>query len=145
MRHPSSVWEYAASAADQLLRWHAHGTPDRMEEPRHTRAVVLLAAAINNEVTEADAGLAPPAAVLAVELANADRAVDAYAASALQLCPATPGVGLEERDALLTLYGTTEYSAVETHVREALAAHIADADNPQITIHGRRDALISRW
>ncbi|GHH57548.1 hypothetical protein [Streptomyces candidus] len=144
LRVPDSLWEYAASAADQLMRWHAHGVPGRMEEPRHTRAVVLLAAAITEQARSAHTDVAPAKAVLAVELGAADRVIEHYGAPALQVCPAVPGVGQEERDALLAVYGTTEYTSVESHVRAALTAHLADADDPHVTIAGRREAMISR-
>lgn len=137
-RIPVTTWEYAVSAADQLLLWHADTAPDLLREPLRTRTVVLVAAAVADTARVREmAG----AAVTGVPLDAAAACVQLHAASALEGCSAPARAGAEEVGLLLAAYGTREFEAVQKTALEVLEHHIQDAGGGPVTIADRREAL----
>ncbi|MFE3687790.1 hypothetical protein ACFXPM_31810 [Streptomyces sp. NPDC059095] len=139
LRRPGTDWEYAVSAADQLMLWHAQVAPYTAQEPLRTRAVVLLAACLSDRATAAH--LTGPD-IAHVQLAGAETVLEHYALSALQAAPAPTGTGDEQRDYLLAAFGDDGFETVRHAVREALAHHI-QAVGPQARIADRRRDLAS--
>ncbi|MFF1916150.1 hypothetical protein ACFVYE_32105 [Streptomyces sp. NPDC058239] len=137
-RAPSTRWEYAVSAADQLILWHAsRHQPELLQEPLRTRAVVLLAACVNDRaVTQHLDG--PD--IAAVSLGEVLTALDWYAVSSLESSGAPAGSGGEECAELLQAFGTDKFNAVRAAAREALKGHLADG-GPHTRITDRRQAL----
>ncbi|MFJ7497834.1 hypothetical protein ACIQZB_43475 [Streptomyces sp. NPDC097727] len=140
LRAPGTRWEYAVSAADQLLLWHGRTVAGLVEHPLRVRAVVLLGACIADRAE--GAGLDGPA-VAEVVLADVVRAVDHFAVSAMESCRTVPeDVGGEVVEELLRDYGTPGFEAVRQVVREALVCHISDS-GPHARIVDRRQALLA--
>ncbi|MFE9123737.1 hypothetical protein [Streptomyces sp. NPDC007172] len=106
VRRPDTDWEYAVSAADQLMLWHAQVAPYTAQEPLRTRSVVLLAACLSNR---AQAGQLTGPDVTQVQLPEAATVLEHYA---LQACPAPPGTGDEQRDYLVAAFGTDAFQSV---------------------------------
>ncbi|WP_424893463.1 hypothetical protein [Streptomyces sp. XH2] len=133
LRPPRTTWEYAVSAADRLLLWHAeNGHQDAGEEPLRLQTVVVLAAAIHWWASDAQqdgpAVASAPLTVLAGLLRE-------HALQLLRECPAPAGCGGEQRTRLLDSGETFEHAR-----RTALATvqhHLDDATGV-ITIADRR-------
>lgn len=139
LRRPSTTWEFAVSAADQLVLWSADGAPAVAGEPLRTRTVVLLAAAVYDQAREARL---EDAEVASVPLARVYDALRQPASSLLEACPAPAGIGGEERDWLLAQYGTDAAGQVTQAAQDAVNRHLAAAGtNNDVTIADRRPAL----
>lgn len=127
-RAPEGPWEYALSAADELVMWHldtAEARDDRADDvaARHTQVVVLLAAALYDRGVAA--GLAG-ADLARVELGLVSGALEHHAASIIEAAPATAGLGGEQREQLLAGYGTPAFDDVRTAGLRVLAGHTRD-------------------
>lgn len=142
-RTPETSWEFAVSAADQLVLWCADGSPELGEDPLRTRTVVLLAAALHDRAQ--DAGLEGPS-VIAVPLARVLDALKRHAASALEACPAPAGAGGEVRDWLLARYATADFDQVARAAQDVVEQHLAahDVTTDGVSIDDRRPALRER-
>ncbi|MEV5568383.1 hypothetical protein AB0L54_36855, partial [Streptomyces sp. NPDC052196] len=93
LRTPGTDWEYAVSAADQLMLWHAQVAPYTAQEPLRTRAVVLLAACLHDRAHAAHL-IGPD--IAQVELADVATTLEHHALSTLQSCSAPVGTGGEQ-------------------------------------------------
>lgn len=109
LRRPATTWEYAVSAADQLLLWGADSTSAGLRQPVRVQAVVLLAAAVTDQ---ARARHLEGTAVTDVSLQDLERTVRHHAASLLEACAAPAGTGGEEAEQLLAAYGNSGFEAV---------------------------------
>ncbi len=121
-RAPATTWEYAVSAAGQLMLWHTGTTADVLREPLRTRTVVLVATAVAG--TARIRGTAGPAETGTPRW----RACSCTHATALEGCGAPAGAGAEEVGLLMAAYGAPEFEAVRTAALEMLEHHLQDAD-----------------
>ncbi|WP_405690943.1 hypothetical protein [Streptomyces sp. NBC_00057] len=138
-RAPRSRWEFAISAAEQLLLWHGRTDPQVLQEPLRTRSVVLLGACIATPAVTA--GL-DGSDVSKVPLADAATVLERYVASALESCRDVPdSVGGRVVDEILSVYGQPQFEEIRHVVRETLAHHMADS-GPHVRIIDRRQALL---
>ncbi|MEU9197740.1 hypothetical protein [Streptomyces hundungensis] len=137
LRRPDSDWEYAVSAADQLMLWHARVAPYTAQEPLRTRAVVLLATCL---IDRATAGQLTGPDIVQVQLVEAATVLERYVLSALQACPAPADTGGADRDHLLGVFGDDAFETVRHAVREALTHHLQVA-GPHARIADRRRDL----
>ncbi|PJM98634.1 hypothetical protein CG740_34935 [Streptomyces sp. CB01201] len=137
LRRPATDWEYAVSAADQLMLWHAQVAPYTAQEPLRTRAVVLLAACLSDRATAAH--LTGPD-IAQVQLSEAATVLERYVLSALQACPAPPSTGDELRNYLLGVFDTDAFETVRHAVRETLTHHM-QASGPRARIADRHGDL----
>ncbi|MFI1798969.1 hypothetical protein ACH427_16710 [Streptomyces sp. NPDC020379] len=133
LRPPRTTWEYAVSAADRLLLWHAeNGHQDAGEESLRLQTAVVLAAAIHRWASDAQqdgpAVASAPLTVLAELLRE-------HALQLLQECPAPADCGGEERARLLDSDEAFEH-ARRTAV--ATVQHHLDDATGIITIADRR-------
>ncbi|WP_280685164.1 hypothetical protein [Kitasatospora sp. MAA19] len=115
---PRTTWEHCLSAADQLVLRQPLAGREQQEQ-----VVVLLAAVL--------AGCADSAGLTGSRVAEAPLdglagLLDAGARIAVRVCPAPPGLGGEQREALLAL-DRSGFRDVQAAAREVLAAHLADA------------------
>ena len=130
-RAPATTWEYAVSAADQLLLWHADSVPSVLREPLRTHAVVLMAAAV------VDTARAHGVTVTGVPLNAVTECAWLHAASALEGCDAPAGMGGKEVALLLEEYGGGEFEAVQRVARDVLGHHLEEAGGGPVTIADR--------
>ncbi|MFB7552626.1 hypothetical protein [Streptomyces sp. NPDC056154] len=137
LRHPTTTWEYAVSAADQLVLWHARNNPGLLHEPLRTRIVVLLAACVTDRARTAH--LDGPD-IIDVALTDVLTALNHYPVSSLESSGAPAGTGGEAAADLLRAYGTSEFDEVRRAGRETLTRHLADG-GPHARIADRRQAL----
>ncbi|MCF3105374.1 hypothetical protein IPZ58_27840 [Streptomyces roseoverticillatus] len=138
-RAPRTTWEYAVSAADQLVLWHADSNPGIGKQPLRHQAVVLLGAAIYqwaSDERQHGPGVADAPLGLLINLLR-DQAV-----SALERCPATADCGAEERALLVHAYGGPAFDVVQHTALDVVQHHLNDAGPATtVTIADRRPAL----
>ncbi|MFD4764096.1 hypothetical protein ACFWOJ_36310 [Streptomyces sp. NPDC058439] len=106
-------------------------------EPLRTRSAVLLAACVDDRAV---AGHLDGPDIAAVSLGEVLTVLDRYPVSSLESCGAPVGTGGEECAELLRAFGTAEFDAIHSAVRETLKGHLADG-GPHIRIADRREAL----
>ncbi|MFJ2194175.1 hypothetical protein ACIOJE_40640 [Kitasatospora sp. NPDC087861] len=114
---PRTTWEHCLSAADQLVLRQPLAGREQQEQ------VVLLAAVLAGC---ADAAGLTGSRVAEVPLDGLAGLLDAGARIAVRVCPAPPGLGGEQREALLAL-DLAGFRDVQAAAREVLAVHLADA------------------
>ncbi|WKK27848.1 hypothetical protein QZH56_36985 (plasmid) [Streptomyces olivoreticuli] len=138
LRPPRTTWEFAVSAADTLVLWHAKdGDPRAGEEPLRLQTVVLLAAAIYQWAGDENQDGAAVAGVPLKVLADVLRG---RASEALNKCPAPVGSGAKERAYLLDAHGTASFETVRRTALEVVLHHLDDAASV-VTIADRRRAF----
>ncbi|WP_449479311.1 hypothetical protein [Streptomyces abikoensis] len=138
VRPPRTTWEYAVSAADRLVLWHAdNGAPRVGEDPLRLQTVVMLAAAVHRWASDAqqDGVEVASAPLTALVKLLRERALET-----LEECPAPAGCGGEERAQLLDQGDVAAFEAVRQTALEAVQHHLDDAVGV-ITIADRRPAF----
>ncbi|WP_424893251.1 hypothetical protein [Streptomyces sp. XH2] len=139
-RTPRTTWEYAVSAADQMVLWHADASPGMSGEPLRTQAVVLLAASISQWA--ATAGREGPE-IIGAPLEALSQSLRECPVSALRECPAVESCGAAERAHLLDAHGGPVFAAVQHATLDVLRHHLRDSSTTgsAVTIADRRAAL----
>ncbi|MGP3983621.1 hypothetical protein [Streptomyces sp. KR80] len=136
---PTMDWEYALSAADELVLWHL-ATDTEEGQARAVRecqahVVVLVAAAVHDRAVAT--GLVG-AGIAQVELAEVLQGLRHHAASLLEAAPATAGLGAEQREELLADYDSDAFAVVRAAGERVVARHMADGGT---TLAGRAAAM----
>lgn len=131
-RMPENDWEFALSAANELVLWHQATADESMSPDRQTLTVVLVGCALHSAAVAQH--LSGPA-LAHVHLDAALTTVSSHSLSALEAAPVVPGLGAEQHHEL------TRGSLVDEVRADAvvvLERHLADGGQ---TIADRAAAL----
>ncbi|MGW2402761.1 hypothetical protein ACWCYY_40105 [Kitasatospora sp. NPDC001664] len=133
---PRTTWEYCLEAADRMAQGQLLPGDDR-----HKQLVLLLAAVLAGCADDAE--LVGPDVAL-VDLDGPDGLLEllrSRARLAVQACPALPGLGAEQREALLAL-DRGAFRAVQALAEDTLVGHLMLAGGRVPTVREAANATI---